>query len=78
MQLYPKFEDFDRVKNGHVSQNQFRRSLTDLNLNSLVSESELNAIMKMFFIRLGSRDDVNYTSFVDTLYDMASFEYRMP
>jgi hypothetical protein len=78
MQLFPKFEDFDRVKNGHVSQNQFRRCLTDLNLVSLLSEIELTAIMKTFFVRVGSRDDVNYNSFIDKLYEMASFEYRMP
>jgi hypothetical protein len=78
MQLFPKFEDFDCVKNGHLSQNQFRRSLTDLNLASLLSDTELTAIMKMFFIRVGTRDDVNYTSFVDKLYELASFEYRMP
>ena len=78
MQLFPKFEDFDRVRNGHLSQNQFRRVLTDLSLSTIINDAELAAIMKKFFIRVGTRDDINYTSFCDKLYELGSFEYRKP
>lgn len=78
MQIFPKFEDFDRVKNGNVSQNQFRRVLTDLNLASLLIDIELASIMKKYCIRIGTRDDVNYISFCDRIYELGSFEYRKP
>lgn len=78
MQIFPRFEDFDRVKNGNVSQNQFRRVLNDLNLVSLLKDAELDCIMKRFCIRIGTRDDVNYVSFCDKVYEIGSFEYRKP
>lgn len=78
MQLFPKFEDFDRVKNGNVSQNQFRRVLNDLDLLSLLTDAEFASILKMFFIRIGTRDDVNYNAFCDKVYQAGNFEYRKP
>ncbi|CAF0814337.1 unnamed protein product [Brachionus calyciflorus] len=78
MQLFPRFEDFDRVKNGNVSINQFRRVLNDLNFGSLLKELEFEAIMKKYSIRVGINDDVNYVSFCDKVYELGSFEYRKP
>lgn len=78
MQLFPRFEDFDRVKNGNVSINQFRRVLNDLNLVSLLTELELESIIKKYSIRIGTNDDVNYVSFCDKIYELGSFEYRKP
>ena len=78
MQLFPRFEDFDRVKNGNVSINQFRRVLNDLNLITLLTELELEAIIKKYSIRIGTNDDVNYVSFCDKIYELGSFEYRRP
>jgi hypothetical protein len=78
IQLFPKFEDFDQVKNGNVSQNQFRRVLNDLSLASVVHDSELNALMKKFCIKIGTRNDFNYVSFCDNIYEAGSFEYRLP
>lgn len=79
MQLFPLFEDFDQVKNGYVSQNQFRRVLNDLNLVSLLRNVELDALMRKYCVRIGhSRDDVNYVSLCDKIYELGSFEYRKP
>lgn len=78
MQLFPKFKDFDRVNNGYVTQNQFQRVLRDLDLLALLTDSELKAVMKLFGSRVGSRDDVNYISFADKVYEIGSFEYRNP
>ena len=79
MQIFPRFEDFDQVKNGYVSQNQFRRVLNDLNLVTLMKDIELDAVMRKFCVRIGhSREDVNYVSFCDTVYELGKFEYRKP
>lgn len=79
MQLFPRFEDFDQVRNGYVTQNQFRRVLNDLNLVSLLRDIELDAIMRKYCVRIGhSRDDVNYVSFNDRVYELGRFEYRKP
>lgn len=78
MQLFPRFKDFDRVNNGFVSQNQFQRVLADLNLLPQLTETEIRAIIKLFAARVGSRDDVNYASFCDRIYELCSFEFRTP
>jgi Ca2+-binding EF-hand superfamily protein len=38
------FEDYDRVHNGTVSQSQFRRVLSELELASLVSEQDFKLL----------------------------------
>jgi hypothetical protein len=78
MQLFPRFEDFDRLKIGSLSQNQFRRVLNDLSLLTLINDVELSAIMKKYFKRIGTRDDVDYNEFCDQIYELGSFEYRKP
>lgn len=78
MQLFPKFKDFDRVNNGYVSSSQFERVLRDLNLLPLLTEAELKSLMRLFGSRVGSRDDLNYVSFADKVYETGSFEYRLP
>jgi Ca2+-binding EF-hand superfamily protein len=78
IQLFPKFEDFDSVNNGYVSQNQFHRVLNELNLSSLLNSNELDNIMKRFSVKIGTRNDVNYLKFCDNIHNMASFEYRKP
>lgn len=78
MQLFPKFEDFDQVKNGHVSKSQFRRVLTELRLDTLMNTTELESLMKKYNSRIGTRDDINYVEFCDQVYEAAEFEYRKP
>jgi Ca2+-binding EF-hand superfamily protein len=78
MQLFPLFEDFDRVHNGTLSRSQFRRVLSELDLGSLVSEQELELIWQKFDIKIGGKDDVNYIAFCDMIYDLANFEWRKP
>lgn len=78
MQLYPLFEDFDRVHNGYVAESQFKRVLMELELWSLISELEANAITKKFHVKKGLRHDVNYPAFCDFVYDLCKFEWRKP
>lgn len=76
--MYPKFEDFDRVKNGFVSQNQFRRVLNDLDLAPALNEMEFKNLCDKFRVQIGTRDDIDYITLNDTLYQIAGFDYRMP
>ncbi|KAL5019414.1 hypothetical protein ScPMuIL_005136 [Solemya velum] len=78
MQLFPLFEDYDRVHNGTVSRSQFRRVLSELELGSLVNEQEFELIWKKFDVKIGGKDDVNYIAFCDMIYDLANFEWRKP
>ena len=76
--LFPLFEDFDRVKNGNVTYSQFRRVLNDMKLAAMFSDQELTCISDKFSILIGSRRDVNYISFADRVNRLAQFEYRTP
>lgn len=76
--MFPRFEDFDRVKNGFISQNQFRRVLSDLDLATLLTEIEFKKICEKFCVQIGTRDDVDYNSFCESLYHLGGFEYRAP
>ncbi|KAK3583614.1 hypothetical protein CHS0354_039437 [Potamilus streckersoni] len=78
MQLFPLFEDYDRVHNGTVSRSQFRRVLTELELSSLVSQQEFELLWKQFDVKIGGKDDVNYIAFCEMIYDLAKFEWRKP
>lgn len=73
-QLFPLFEDYDRVHNGSVSRFQFHRVLSELELGSLLSEQEFRVIFSKFKVRIGGKDDVNYIAFCDTVYEMARIE----
>ncbi|XP_071105662.1 EF-hand calcium-binding domain-containing protein 6-like [Haliotis cracherodii] len=78
MQLFPLFEDYDRVHNGAVSRFQFRRVLTELELGSMVSQEEFQLLWQKFDIKIGGKDDVNYIAFCDFIYKLAGFEPRKP
>jgi Ca2+-binding EF-hand superfamily protein len=78
MQLFPLFEDFDRVHNGSVSRLQFRRVLSQLQLESMISHEELQLLFGQFKVKIGLTDDVNYIAFCEMVYHMAGFEWRKP
>lgn len=78
MQLYPLFEDYDRVHNGTVSRSQFRRVLSELELASLVNEQEFKLLWQKFDVKIGGKDDVNYIAFCEMIYALAKFEWRKP
>ncbi|XP_052771578.1 uncharacterized protein LOC128211160 [Mya arenaria] len=78
MQLFPLFEDYDRVHNGTVSRSQFRRVLTELELGSLLSQQDFELLWQQFDVKIGGKDDVNYIAFCDMIYKLANFEPRKP
>ena len=78
MQLYPLFEDFDRVHNGYVAASQFKRVLMELELWALISEMEANLIVEKFRVQKGLRDDVAYPAFCEYIYELCNFEWRKP
>jgi Ca2+-binding EF-hand superfamily protein len=78
MQMYTLFEDYDRVHNGTVSQSQFRRVLSELELGSLVNETEFQVLYKKFDVKIGGKDDINYIAFCDIIYKMAKIELFKP
>ncbi len=79
MQLFPLFEDFDRVHNGTLSRLQFRRVLDEIALASLVTtQQEWVALWNKFGEKVGGKDDVNYIGFCDAIFKMANFEPRKP
>ncbi|XP_033106808.1 uncharacterized protein LOC117108769 [Anneissia japonica] len=78
MQLFPLFEDYDRVHNGTVSRSQLNRVLSELELGSLVSESEFLVLYKKFDVKVGGKHDVNYIAFCDMIYELAKFEVGKP
>lgn len=78
MQLFPLFEDYDRVHNGTVSRSQFRRVLTELELGGLVSQQDFELLWQQFDVKIGGKDDVNYIAFCDIIYKLANFEARKP
>lgn len=79
IQLFPLFEDYDRVHNGTVSRSQFRRVLCELELASLVAtEQEWVCLQQKFDVKVGGKDDVNYNAFCDMIYEIAHFEWRKP
>ena len=78
IQLFPKFEDYDRIKNGHVTQNQFIRVLDDLKLQTVLDHYELETLIKKYSVTIGRRNDVNYIAFADQIYNLGCFEFRNP
>lgn len=78
MQLFPLFEDYDRVHNGTVSRSQFRRVLSELELGSMVNEQEFELLWSKFDVKIGGKDDVNYIAFCEMIYAIAKFEWRKP
>ena len=78
IQIFPLFEDYDRVHNGTVSQFQFHRVLSELDLGSLVSAREFLVVKKKFLVVLGYKHDFNYIGFCDMVNDFANFEFGKP
>nr|XP_002123656.3 uncharacterized protein LOC100183292 [Ciona intestinalis] len=77
-QLFPLFEDYDRVHNGTVSRSQFHRVLSELEMGSLLSEQEFRVIFTKFNVRIGGKNDVNYLPFCDRIYEIARFDPFKP
>lgn len=78
IQIFPLFEDYDRVHNGSVSRSQFHRVLSELELGSLVSASEFDVLYRKFDIMIGGKHDFNYIAFCDVVNQYAKFEYGRP
>lgn len=78
IQIFPLFEDYDRVHNGTVSRFQFHRVLSELDLGSLVSAREFLVIKKKFDVVLGYKHDFNYIGFCDLINEYANFEHGKP
>ncbi len=78
LQLFPLFEDFDRVRNGHVTQNQFLRVLNDLGMLTLLNGFEKDNLLEKFRVRVGGRDDIDYITFCHELNALAGFEAGIP
>lgn len=78
MQLFPLFEDYDRVHNGAVSQSQFRRVLMELELATLAADSDVELLWRKYKVQVGGRTDINYIAFCEKIYELSGFEYRKP
>jgi len=78
LQLFPLFEDFVRVRNGHVTQNQFYRVLNDLGLLALLTGFEKDNLVEKFRVKIGGRDDIDYITFCHELNALAGFEAGIP
>jgi len=78
MQLFPLFEDYDRVHNGAVSQSQFRRVLSELELAKLASDRDVELLLARYQVQVGGRTDINYIAFCEAIYEICGFEYRKP
>jgi Ca2+-binding EF-hand superfamily protein len=78
MQLFPLFEDYDRVHNGAVSQSQFRRVLMELELAKLAADTDIELLWRKYQFQVGGRTDINYIAFCEKIYELSGFEYRKP
>ena len=78
LQLFPLFEDYDRVHNGNVTRLQFHRVLTELDMGSLLSAQEIEVIFSQFKVHMGGRDDMNYIPFCHRVYELANFDPSQP
>lgn len=78
IQVFPFFEDYDRVHNGTVSRSQFHRVLSELELGSLVSAREFHVLYEKFDLVIGGKHDFNYVQFCDILNEYAQFDPHVP
>ncbi|XP_051897298.1 uncharacterized protein LOC127584565 [Pristis pectinata] len=78
IQLFPPFEDYDRLNIGSVTQSQFHRVLTELDLDNVLSLRDIRILMQRFRVKVGTGDNVNYIAFCDAVYDAAQMDKRMP
>jgi hypothetical protein len=78
IQMFPLFEDYDRIHNGAVSRTQFHRVLSELDIGSLVSSREFTVLYKKFDVLIGGKHDLNYITFCDLVNEYAQFEHGKP
>ncbi|XP_048419206.1 uncharacterized protein LOC125467433 isoform X1 [Stegostoma tigrinum] len=78
LQLFPPFEDYDRLNIGSVTQSQFHRVLVGLDLENLLSMRDIRVLCHRFRVTIGNRHDVNYIAFCDAVYDAACMDKRKP
>jgi len=78
IQLFPLFEDYDRVHNCTVSRSQFHRVLSELELVGLVSEREFQTLYDKFDAVIGGKHDFDYVDFCHQVNAYAKFETRKP
>ncbi|XP_038638944.1 uncharacterized protein LOC119956125 [Scyliorhinus canicula] len=78
LQLFPLFEDYDRLNMGCVTQTQFHRVLLELELAALLSTQEIRVLCQRFHQNIGHHHDVNYIAFCDAVYDAACMDKRLP
>ena len=78
IQVFPFFEDYDRVHNGTVSRSQFNRVLSELELGSLVSAREFHVLYEKYDLVIGGKHDFNYVQFCDVLNEYAQFDPHVP
>lgn len=78
IQVFPFFEDYDRVHNGSVSRSQLHRVLSELELGSLVSAREFHVLYEKFDLVIGGKHDFNYVQFCDRLNEYAKFDPHVP
>lgn len=78
IQMFPLFEDYDRIHNGTVSRSQFRRVLSELDLGSMVSSREFTVLYRKFDVLIGGKHDFNYIAFCDLVNEYALFEHGKP
>jgi Ca2+-binding EF-hand superfamily protein len=78
IQIFPLFEDYDRVHIGSVTRSQFHRVLSELEMGGLVNAMEFQILYRKFDVRVGGRNDVNYISFCQMIDDYAQTRWSDP
>ncbi|CAI8054084.1 hypothetical protein GBAR_LOCUS29561 [Geodia barretti] len=78
IQIFPLFEDYDRVHIGSVTRSQFHRVLSELEMGGLVNAMEFQILYRKFDVRVGGRNDVNYISFCQMIDDYAQTRWTDP
>lgn len=78
IQLFPLFEDYDRLHNGTVSRSQLHRVLSELELGCMVSAREFHVLYEKFDSVIGGKHDFDYIQFCDILNNYAHFDPHVP
>lgn len=60
-------QDFDKTNCGTISQQQFLKALSLRGMYNMLSRQEFDIICKCFSYERGSRDEVDYRSFLKAL-----------
>eukprot|EP00117_Sycon_ciliatum_P041916 scpid16142/ scgid5850/ len=71
LDLFPPFEDFDRLKIGYVTQAQFFRVMNQLGLAGCTAPTWWDLLLRRFRMDVGGRRDFNYLAFAHTLNQLA-------